>query len=124
MNLFLEICEILLELLDIQGQEIKPETYLIRDLGAESIDLLELSVAINNTFKINVIDDDIFLIKLRDIIFESKGKVITKVDYLSLKFPFLTKTRINEILDDLENGPVLQVKDLLAYIEWKKQNAS
>ncbi len=39
--------------------DMTPETLLIQELGAESIDLLELAVAINSRFKISVKDDEI-----------------------------------------------------------------
>jgi len=124
MKFFSELLEILEELLDIEANDITEETYLIRDLGAESIDLLELSVAINHKFKIDVIDDDIFLIKFREYLFDSEKDNLDKIAYLLKKYPFQTKARIKEILNDIDNGPALKIKDVISYIKWKYTNES
>jgi len=124
MKFFSELLKILEELLDIESNDITEETYLIRDLGAESIDLLELSVAINNKFKIDVIDDDIFLIKFREYLFNSEKDNLDKITFFLKKYPFQTKTRIKEILNDIDNGPALKIKDVINYIKWKYTNES
>ena len=64
MNTFHEIKNVIMEILDVEEDQILPETYLIRELDAESIDLLELAVSLNTVFKKEIIDDDIFLRKL------------------------------------------------------------
>ena len=61
MNIYKEIQSILMELLDREEGEITEESYLVRELGAESIDLLELAAALNVRFRIEVNEDDIFL---------------------------------------------------------------
>lgn len=116
----LEITEILAEILDIENYNISPETYLIRELGAESIDLLELAVAINSRFNIDVDDDEIFLRKLRQFVTEAKQQNNDLLRYLAEKFPFLSRNRLENIIAELEGGPTLKVKDLLSYIEWQK----
>jgi acyl carrier protein len=118
MDLFDEIRESLSEILDLDGGEITPETYVMRDLEAESIDLLELSVALNSRFKIEMNDDQVFLRTLRVCLNKSNGNG-GRVESLSKEFPFLGKERIGEILADLDGGPVLKVKDLMAYIQWR-----
>jgi len=115
---FEQIKKILISLLDIEGSEITPETYLIRDLGAESIDLLELAVAINTECGVKVIDDDIFLKPLRLYLRQAKEGGIDSAAYLAERFPFLTDERINEILADIPKGPVIKVRDLTGYIAW------
>ena len=49
-----KISEVLTELLDIDPEAIGPQSYLVRDLGVESIDFLELAVALNSRFGIDV----------------------------------------------------------------------
>lgn len=119
MDTFEQIKKILITLLDIEGSVITPETYLIRDLGAESIDLLELAVAINAECGVKVNDDDIFLKPLRLYLKQAKEDGIDSAAYLAEKFPFLTDARISEILADITKGPVLKVKDLTGYIAWR-----
>ena len=120
MDILEEITEILAEILDIENHNISPETYLIRELGAESIDLLELAVAINSRFNIDVNDDEIFLRKLRDHITEAEQQNKNILQYLVKNLPFLSRKRLENIIADLEGGPTLKVKDLISYIEWQK----
>jgi acyl carrier protein len=120
MDILEEITEILAEILDIENHNISPETYLIRELGAESIDLLELAVAINYRFNIDVNDDGIFLRKLRQYVTEAKQQNNDLLRYLVEKLPFLSRKRLGDIIADLEGGPTLKVKDLISYIEWQK----
>ncbi|CAN2041278.1 acyl carrier protein [Candidatus Magnetomoraceae bacterium gMMP-15] len=83
MDILKKLKTILTELLDIEDKEIKPETYIITDLGAESIDLLELAVEINSTFDIEVKDDEIFLTKLRQYLAEAKENAREVSSYLA-----------------------------------------
>ena len=117
MDILEEIKKNLAEILDIENNIITPETYLIRELGAESIDLLELAVAINSRFNIDVNDDEIFLRKLRDYITEAEQQNKNILQYLAKNLPFLSRKRLEEIIADLEGGPTLKVKDLIAYVE-------
>jgi len=120
MNILKEITEILAEILDIENHNISPETYVIRELGAESIDLLELAVALNSGFKIDVNDDEIFLRKLRQYITEAEQQDNDILQYLTEKLPFLMQERLEEIMADIENGPTLKVKDLISYVEMQR----
>jgi len=108
------ITQILCDTLDITPEEIHPESYLIRELNAESIDLLELAVNINNALGITVNEDDLFLRKLR-LFLESNPKIEPN-RLLQEKYPFLSIDRIQEILADIDQGPVLKVKDLIHYV--------
>ena len=117
MDIFKEITEILTEILDIENHNITPETYIIRELGVESIDFLELAVALNSRFKIDVNDDEIFLKKLRQYITEAEQQDKDILQYLAEKLPFLMRKRLEEIIADLESGPTLKVNDLISYVE-------
>ena len=119
MSLLNKIQDILVDILDVESEDIGAETYLIRDLDAESIDLLELAVALNAAFNIDVKDDDIFFHNFRSYVNEAREKNIDIPAYLMEKLPFLTHERVDEILSDLEGGPVLKVKDLIRYVEWR-----
>ncbi|MCK5784659.1 MAG: hypothetical protein KAH06_09430 [Desulfobacterales bacterium] len=120
MDTFTNIQEILSEILDIEPDEVSEDTYVIRDLGAESIDLLELAVALNTAFKSGlkseIIDDEIFLRFLREYMTEADQAGKEHAGYLKEKYPFFSETRIDEMLSDLSSGPVLKVSDLIDYI--------
>ena len=119
MDILEEIKKNLAEILDIENHIITPETYLIRELGAESIDLLELAIAINSGFNIDVDDDEIFLRKLRDYITEAEQQNKNILQSLAKKLPFLSRKRLEEIIADIESGPTLKVKDLISYIDFQ-----
>jgi acyl carrier protein len=113
MDIFNEIKNILMEILDLEGQAITPESLLMQELGAESIDLLELAAALNARFKIEVREEDIFL---RDTGPRSRESS-----------PFLTEERLKEIAADHTEGPAgvlaVRVKDLVSYVAWQQKKA-
>lgn len=119
MDVLNKVIEALAEILDVNPRDIGPETYLIRDLEAESIDLLELAVVLNAEFQIEIDDDEIFLRTLRIYLDEPKSTPADMGEYLMEKYPYLTRERILEVLSDLPDGPVIKVKDLVSYINWK-----
>jgi acyl carrier protein len=119
MDVFSGIRESLTEILDVEAGSITAETYIMRELGAESIDLLELSVAINARFGIEINDDELFLRTLRICLNEAAEKNGDAAVYLGERFPFLDAGRIGEVMANLDGGPVLKVKDLMAYTSWR-----
>ncbi len=119
MNGFEGIREILVEILDLDAGRITPETYLVRDLGAESIDLLEVAVVLSKRFGIDVRDEDIFLTRFRLHMTEARRKGLEVLPHVSEKYPFLSRERAAEIIDDLPGGPTLKVKDLVRYVAFQ-----
>jgi len=118
MDILHTIKSYLSEILDLDREIITEETYLIRDLGVESIDFLELAVALSGAFQIEVDDEEIFLLDLR-LHLETAGVTTDKTALLAEKYPFLDADRIAEILKDLDQGPVLKVKDLVSYVTYQ-----
>ena len=108
MDVFKEIKKILMEILDLKDETISRESYLMRDLGAESVDLLELATALNAVFKVEINEEAIFLKGLTRILKDSPAS-----------FPFLRSERLNEIASDLEAGPPVKVEDLVSYVTWQ-----
>jgi acyl carrier protein len=121
MDFLAELKKILKELLDFEEREITPETLLIQDLGAESIDLLELAVTINSRFKVAVKDDEIFLTRFRLYSREAEQQGKDAIHYLAGKYPFLGKDRIAEIMAHIKEGPQLKIKDLISYVTYPSQ---
>ena len=119
MGVFVQITEILSELLDVEAEEIRPQSYLVRDLGVESIDFLELAVALNGHFRINVHDDTVFLRNLRLHLSEASEGNTDENRHLKTVYPHLSPKRIEAILSDLDDGPVIQVRDLESYVQWQ-----
>lgn len=119
MTILNRIIGILSDILDLDPSMVSSESYLVRDLDAESIDLLEIAVTLNSEFRTDIDDEEIFLKNLRIYIDESEASSDSWGDYLVGKYPFLTRERIREMVSDLHSGPVLKVKDLVSYIQFK-----
>ena len=58
MSLFEEIQEIICEQLKAKPEEVKPETSFIEDLGADSLDSIELVMALEERYNIEIPDED------------------------------------------------------------------
>jgi acyl carrier protein len=111
------ITAILSEILDLDPADITAGTYVIRDLKAESIDLLEIGVAIQHRLGLAVDDDILFLKNARIVLTRAEKQGRPVLDALRAEYPHLPSGRLEEILADLPGGPVLQVRDLVAYAE-------
>ncbi len=102
------------EIMDIDPSILEPNTYLVRDLGIESIDLIEISVEISSLMNQQPDDSIFFLTHLRSHIDEKSREEIPSI--LKECYPHLSDQRIDEIVKDLDGGPVLQFQDLVSYI--------
>ena len=79
-------------------------------------------VALNEQFRIAVHDDTVFLRNLRLHLESAKGSGQNVLDRLKAEYAFLSAGRLQEILSDLEGGPVIQVQDLAGYVQWQMTN--
>lgn len=107
---------IISEIMDIDPLDIQPESFLVRELEAESIDLLEIAVDMAAEFGIEIEDEKVFLTRLR-VEIESAPSPQEKIRSV---YPHLSFDRVEEIPRELADGPVLKCSDLLAYIEFHK----
>ena len=57
MDIFKKVVEIVADKLDIDAKEITPET-TFEDLGADSLDIVELVMALEEEFDLEISDDD------------------------------------------------------------------
>ncbi|MBI5149702.1 MAG: acyl carrier protein [Candidatus Omnitrophica bacterium] len=58
-SLFGEIKKVISEQLGVQSEEIGPKTSLIADLGVDSLDTLELVMALEERFRIEIPEEDV-----------------------------------------------------------------
>ncbi len=118
-----KIKDIVAEILNIDKGKIDPETDLIRDLEAESIDLLEIALSLEKEFGIKVDENKIFLKSLRFYIDEAKEKGKDVISYLREKYPFLERERIKQIAEEAKKQKILpsvKIKDLISYVQYKR----
>jgi acyl carrier protein len=60
-----KVKEVLLEILDITGEEIVPAARFVEDLQATSIDLVEIVAVLQNTFEVDI--DEAQVARLRTV---------------------------------------------------------
>ena len=56
--MFEKVQNIIVEQLGISADEIKPESSLVDDLGADSLDIVELIMAFSDEFGVDIPDED------------------------------------------------------------------
>lgn len=72
-----KIKEVIVEQLGVDPEKVKPEASFIDDLGADSLDIVELVMAMEESFEIEIPDEDAEKLKtVQDVIdyLSSKGK--------------------------------------------------
>ena len=68
-NVAEQVKKIIVEQLGVSEAEVKPEASFIDDLGADSLDLTELIMAMEEEFEIEIADDDAQkILKVQDAI--------------------------------------------------------
>ena len=58
MSTFEKVRDVVVEQLGVKESEVKPEARFVEDLGADSLDTVELAMAIEEEFGIEISDDD------------------------------------------------------------------
>lgn len=78
MSLSPKIKDIIVEQLSVDPEKVKPEASFIDDLGADSLDIVELVMAMEEEFDIEIPDEDAEKLKtVSDVTkyLETKGKI-------------------------------------------------
>ena len=64
-----KVTKIIVDQLGVSAEEVKPEASFVEDLGADSLDLTELIMAMEEEFDIEIADDDAQkILKVQDAI--------------------------------------------------------
>ena len=73
---FENVRDIIVNTLSCDADQVTPETNLFEDLEADSLEAVELSLALEETFGVGIADEDMANIKtVNDIVEYIKGKV-------------------------------------------------
>ena len=76
MDVFEKVKEIISETMDVDADEITMDTHMVDDLGADSLDVVEMSVEVEDAFNIKIEDDDIqSMLTVKDIVAYIEARV-------------------------------------------------
>ncbi len=124
-EIFEKIQTALVDALGVDDDEVTPEATLVGDLGAESIDFLDIVFRLEKTFKISIPRGELFP---EDVLTNSEyiqdGKVTEAgVAELRKRMPFadLDNFAQNPVVQDF--GNLLTVADMCRFVEGKLENA-
>lgn len=120
-EVFKKVQNALVEALGVDEDEVTPQATMVGDLGAESIDFLDIVFRLEKAFGIEIPRAELFP---EDILTSAEyvqdGKVTPAgVDELKKRMPFadLTKFAANPVVQDF--GNLLTVQDLCNYVNSK-----
>ncbi|GIW99392.1 MAG: acyl carrier protein [Pirellulaceae bacterium] len=120
-EVFEKVKEALVDALGVEDDEVTPDATMVGDLGAESIDFLDIVFKLEKAFGINIPREELFP---DDILTNSQyvdnGKVNAEgIAELKKRLPWadLSKFEQNPRVQDF--GNLLTVKDLCSYVENK-----
>jgi len=122
-EVFTKIREALVEALGVDEDEVKPEATLVGDLGAESIDFLDIVFRLEKAFDIKIPRGELFP---EDVLtnpqYVADGRVTEAgLAELRKRMPFadLEEFAKNPVVQDF--GNVLTVADMCRFVEGKLQ---
>ncbi|MEW4565268.1 acyl carrier protein [Bremerella sp. JC770] len=120
-EVFEKVREALVDALGVDEEEVVPEATMVGDLGAESIDFLDIVFRLEKAFGITIPRDELFP---EDILTNAQyvqgGKVTDEgLAELKKRMPFadLSKFEANPVVSDF--GNLLTVNDMCSYVKSK-----
>src|SRR3954451_8646492 len=109
----------LVDALGVDDEEVTPQATMVGDLGAESIDFLDIVFRLEKAFGIEIPRSELFPDDvLTNAAYVADGRVTPEgVQELKRRMPFadLTKFEKNPVVQDF--GNLLTVSDLCRYVE-------
>ncbi len=73
--MFEQVCKMLAEQLGIDAFGIKPESEVVKDLGADSLDVVELLMTLEDEYNITLPEDDVEGLKTVQDIVDMMNKI-------------------------------------------------
>ena len=120
-EVFAKVQEALVDALGVDDDEVTPEATMVGDLGAESIDFLDIVFRLEKAFDIEIPRSELFP---EDILTNAEyvqdGRVTDEgIEKLKERMPFIDLSRFEENPAVQEFSNLLTVNDLCRYIETK-----
>ena len=120
-EIFEKIQVALVEALGVDDEDVTPDATLVGDLGAESIDFLDIVFRLEKTFEIKIPRGELFPEDiLTDSTYVQEGRVTAEgVEKLKKRMPFANLDAFSENPVVQDFGNVLTVADMCGFIETK-----
>jgi acyl carrier protein len=120
-EVFEKVQAALVEALGVEDDEVTPDATMVGDLGAESIDFLDIVFRLEKSFEIEIPQSELFP---QDILtsadYVQDGKVTPEgLSLLKERMPFADLSKFEENPMVQEFGELLTVSDLCRYVESK-----
>ena len=124
-EVFEKVKEALVDALGVDDEDVTPEATMVGDLGAESIDFLDIVFKLEKAFDIQIPRDELFPDDiLTNAEYVQDGKVTPEgLAKLKDRMPFADLTKFEQNPQVQDFGNLLTVQDLCNYVN-TKVNAS
>jgi len=121
-EIFEKVKDVLVDALGVDDEEIKPEATLMRDLGAESIDFLDIVFRLEKAFEIKVPREELFpaenIVNSSELV--SDGKLTEKgLAELRERLPHMDLTDFEKDPDVNKLGDLFTVGAIVNFIDNK-----
>ena len=121
-QIFGEVQEVLVDALGVDDDEVKAEATLMGDLGAESIDFLDIVFRLEKTFEMKIPREELFPAEslMNSPEFVSNGKLTeTGLAELKNKMPYIELGEFANDPDINKLGDLFTVGTIVSYIDSK-----
>ncbi len=71
--MFEKVCEVITNTLSCEGTELTAQTRLAEDIGADSLDAVELNMALEDAFAVKISDEELAQLK-------TVGDIVAKIE--------------------------------------------
>jgi len=125
-EIFQKVQEVLVDALGVDDDEVTAEAALIRDLGAESIDFLDIVFRLEKAFEIKIPREELFPAEslMNNPEFVKNGKLTeTGLSELRSKMPYTDLAEFEKDPDISNLGDLFTVNTIVSYIDSKLKAA-
>ena len=120
-EIFQKVQAALVDALGVEDEEVTPEATMVGDLGAESIDFLDIVFKLEKAFGINIPREELFPDDiLTNASYVKDGKVTAQgISELKARLPWANLTNFEQNPRVQDFGNLLTVNDLCRYVATK-----
>ncbi len=125
-EIFGEVQEVLVDALGVDDDEVTNEATLMGDLGAESIDFLDIVFRLEKAFGIKIAREELFPVEslMNNPEFVNSGKLTeTGLEEIKTKMPHTDFTTFENDPDINKLGDLFTVNSVVNFVDLKLKNA-